>query len=199
MLGDVPATYRVEPLSTAQVAASTLIVRVMVSVGRSKIATLAWPAWALEKDVPVSDISTMDEIVAGPVQQGKAVMWLLGSLAGLALALSAVGIYSVISSSVRHRTREIGVRLALGATVGDIHRMILGEGIRLVGIGVVGGGAASLALAGRVGNLIFIGNPRDLLTFTLVPAVLALVGVIACWIPAIRATNIDPSVALRDE
>jgi predicted permease len=124
---------------------------------------------------------------------------LLAVFGALALLLATIGIYSVISYSVRHRTREIGVRLALGATAGDIHRMILGEGIRLVGIGVVGGGSASLALAGSVGGILFIGNPRDLFTFTLVPAVLALVGVIACWIPAIRATNIDPSVALRDE
>jgi putative ABC transport system permease protein len=100
---------------------------------------------------------------------------------------------------VRQRTREIGVRLALGATVGDIHRMILREGVRLVGIGVVAGGAVSLAAAGSVGSMLFLKNPRDVLTFTLVPAMLAVVGVVACWIPAIRATNIDPSVALRDE
>jgi ABC-type antimicrobial peptide transport system permease subunit len=124
---------------------------------------------------------------------------LLAVFGALALLLATIGIYSVISYSVRHRTREIGIRLALGATVGDIHRMILGEGIRLVAVGVAAGGAVSLAAAGSVGGMLFIGNPRDLLTFTLVPTMLALVGVIACWIPAIRATNIDPSVALRDE
>jgi putative ABC transport system permease protein len=100
---------------------------------------------------------------------------------------------------VRQRTREIGVRLALGATVDDIRWMILREGARLVGIGVVAGAAVSLAAAGRVGGMLFLRNPRDVLTFTLVPAILALVGVVACWIPALRATNVDPSVALRDE
>ena len=77
--------------------------------------------------------------------------------------------------------------------------MILWEGMRLVGVGVVAGGAVSLAAAGSVGSMLFIENPRDVLTFTLVPAVLAAVGVMACWIPPIRATNIDPSAALRDE
>jgi predicted permease len=123
----------------------------------------------------------------------------LAVFGALALLLATIGIYGVISYSVRQRTREIGVRLALGATVGDVQRMILREGVRLVAIGVLSGGAVSLAAAGSVGGMLFIKNPRDLPTFILVPAALALVGVIACWIPAIRATNIDPSVALRDE
>jgi macrolide transport system ATP-binding/permease protein len=125
--------------------------------------------------------------------------WLLAVFGALALLLATVGIYGVISYSVRQRTREIGVRLALGATVGDVQRMILREGVRLVAIGVAAGGAVSLAAAGSVGSMLFIKNPRDALTFTMVPAVLAAVGVVACWIPAIRATRIDPSVALRDE
>jgi putative ABC transport system permease protein len=91
------------------------------------------------------------------------------------------------------------VRLALGATVDDIHWMILREGARLVAIGVVAGAGVSLAAAGKVGGMLFLHSPRDVLTFTLVPAILAVVGVVACWIPAIRATNVDPSVALRDE
>ena len=124
---------------------------------------------------------------------------LLAVFGALALLLATIGIYGVISYSVRQRTREIGVRLALGATVGDIHRMILHEGIRLVAIGVAAGGAVSLAAAGSVGSMLFLKNPRDVLTFVLVPAMLAVVGVIACWIPAMRATHIDPSVALRDE
>jgi predicted permease len=125
--------------------------------------------------------------------------WLLAVFGALALLLATVGIYGVISYSVRQRTREIGVRLSLGATVGDVQKMILREGVRLVAIGVAAGGAVSLAAAGSVGSMLFIKNPRDALTFTMVPAVLAAVGVVACWIPSIRATRIDPSVALRDE
>jgi ABC-type antimicrobial peptide transport system permease subunit len=124
---------------------------------------------------------------------------LLAVFGALALLLATIGIYGVISYSVRQRTREIGVRLALGATVGDVRRMILREGVRLVAIGVLSGGAVSLAAAGSVGSMLFIKNPRDLLTFTLVPAALVVVGVIACWIPVIRAAHIDPSIALRDE
>jgi ABC-type antimicrobial peptide transport system permease subunit len=123
----------------------------------------------------------------------------LAVFGALALLLATIGIYGVISYSVRQRTREIGVRLALGATVGEVQRMILREGVRLVAIGVLSGGAVSLAAAGSVGGMLFMKNPRDLPTFILVPAALALVGVIASWIPAICATNIDPSVALRDE
>jgi predicted permease len=124
---------------------------------------------------------------------------LLAVFGALALLLATIGIYGVISYSVRQRTREIGVRLALGATVGDVRRMILREGVRLVAIGVLSGGAVSLAAAGSVGSMLFIKNPRDLLTFTLVPAALVVVGVIACWIPVIRAAHVDPSIALRDE
>ena len=124
---------------------------------------------------------------------------LLAVFGGLALGLATIGIYGVISYSVRQRTREIGVRLALGATVGDIHRMILREGVRLVGIGIVAGAAVSLAAAGRVGSLLFLDSPRDAVTFTLVPAILAVVGAAACWIPTIQVTKIDPSVALRNE
>jgi putative ABC transport system permease protein len=124
---------------------------------------------------------------------------LLAVFGALALLLATIGIYGVISYSVRQRTREIGVRLALGATVGDIHRMILREGTRLVAMGVATGCGVSLAAAGSIGSMLFLKNPRDVLTFTLVPAMLAVVGVIACWIPAIRATNIDPAAALRHE
>jgi predicted permease len=124
---------------------------------------------------------------------------LLAAFGGLALLLATMGIYAVVSYSVRQRTREIGVRLAMGATAGDIHRMVLREGLRLVAIGVVAGAVTSLAAAGNVGGMLFLKNPRDLLTFTLVPAAMAIVGVIACWIPAIRATKVDPAVALRDE
>ncbi len=124
---------------------------------------------------------------------------LLAAFGALALLLATIGIYGVVAYSVRQRTREIGVRLTLGATVGDVRRMILWEGSRLVAIGVLAGYAVSLAAAGSVGSMLFVKNPRDLVTFTLVPALLAAVGVIACWIPAIRATSTDPSTALRDE
>ena len=124
---------------------------------------------------------------------------LLAVFGGLGLLLATIGIYGVISYSVRQRTREIGLRMALGATVENVRAMIVGEGMRLVALGVVLGGLVSLALAGSVGSLLFLENPRDPMTFTVVPAVLTLAGVLACLIPARRSTRVDPSVALRDE
>jgi ABC-type antimicrobial peptide transport system permease subunit len=105
----------------------------------------------------------------------------------------------VISYSVRQRTREIGIRMAMGATSGDVQMMIVREGVRLVSIGVLAGFAVSLAVADSVSAMLFMKNPRDLVTFALVPALLTLVGIVAYWVPAIRAIRIDPSIALRDE
>ncbi|MCU1238827.1 MAG: hypothetical protein JWP63_6794, partial [Candidatus Solibacter sp.] len=124
---------------------------------------------------------------------------LLAAFGALALLLSSIGIYGVISYSVRQRTREIGIRMALGATAADVQMMIVREGVRLVAIGVVAGFVISFAAADSVGGMLFMKNPRDLFTFSLVPALLTLVGVLACWVPAIRAIRIDPSSALRDE
>jgi predicted permease len=124
---------------------------------------------------------------------------LLAAFGALALLLSSIGIYGVISYSVRQRTREIGIRMALGATAADVQMMIVREGVRLVAIGVVAGFVISFAAADSVGGMLFMKNPRDLFTFSLVPALLTLVGVLACWVPAIRAIRINPSSALRDE
>jgi ABC-type antimicrobial peptide transport system permease subunit len=115
------------------------------------------------------------------------------------MVLSAIGIYGVIAYSVRQRTREIGIRMAMGATAIDVQMMVLRQGIRLVAIGTAAGAVLALATAGSVGSMLFLSNPRDAFTFTLVPAILALVGIVASWIPAIRATRVDPSIALRDE
>ncbi len=117
----------------------------------------------------------------------------------LALLLSSIGIYGVISYSVGQRTREIGIRMAMGATPGDVQMMIVREGVRLVAIGVVSGFLISLAAAGAVGGMLFMKNPRDLFTFSFVPTLLTLVGIVACWVPALRAIRVDPSIALRDE
>ncbi|HXS94095.1 MAG TPA: ABC transporter permease [Candidatus Limnocylindrales bacterium] len=123
---------------------------------------------------------------------------LLAVFGMLALVLAMVGMYGVISYSVQQRTREIGVRLALGATPADVRAMVLGQGVKLVTLGVITGTAAALVVTRMVASMLFV-SPRDALTFVLVPAVLLLVGLAACWVPSLRATRIDPSVALRDE
>ncbi|MEO8370852.1 MAG: ABC transporter permease [Candidatus Solibacter sp.] len=124
---------------------------------------------------------------------------LLAVFGGLGLLLAVIGIYGVISFSVRQRTREIGLRMALGATAENVRRMIVWEGMRLVAVGVVLGGAVSFWLAGSVANMLFLDSARDVVTFTVIPPVLVLAGMAACWIPARRSTRIDPSIALRDE
>jgi putative ABC transport system permease protein len=117
----------------------------------------------------------------------------------LALLLSVVGIYGVISYSVRQRHRELGVRMALGATPREVQYLVLGEGVRLITFGVIVGSILSLALAGSVESMLFLKSSRDMFTFTLVPAILTVVGVAACWLPARRSSRTDPSVALREE
>ena len=162
---------------------------------------------ALDKDVPISNIATMKEITAGPVQQGKAVMWLLGSLATLALVLSAIGIYSVISYSVSQRTREIGIRMALGASDGSVASMVVRQGLLLALIGLGAGLLGALAM-GRIFSglpfkvrllLLFDVRPTDPLILGAVSVVLTIVALLACLLPARRAAKVDPMVALRYE
>ncbi|MGA2720944.1 MAG: ABC transporter permease [Bryobacteraceae bacterium] len=124
---------------------------------------------------------------------------LLGVFGGLALVLAAVGIYGVVSYSVNRRVREIGVRMALGATPAEVQRLILTEGIRLVATGVLAGMAIALSGSRAVEGMLFATSPYDAATFVLVPTILALVAVLACWLPAVRATRIDPAAALREE
>jgi predicted permease len=124
---------------------------------------------------------------------------LLGVFGLLALALSTIGIYGVVSYSVERRVREIGIRMALGATDGDVQLMVLNEGIRMVTVGVVAGLAVSLATSHMVKNLLLVVGPRDALTYVLVPSILTLVAILACWLPAHRATQVKPAIALRDE
>jgi len=161
----------------------------------------------LDKDVPVSDIGTMKQVAAGPLQQGQAVMWLLESLAMLALVLSAVGIYSVISYSVSQRTREIGIRMAMGASHQSVARFVVQQGmlLSLIGLGV---GLLGVLVTGRLFSglpfevrwlLLFDVRPTDPLVLGAVAVILAIAALLGCFLPARRATKVDPIVALRYE
>jgi putative ABC transport system permease protein len=153
----------------------------------------------LDPTLPIRDIKTMDELVADTISQQRFSMWLFAALAGLALLLALVGIYSVLAYSVRSRAHEIGIRVALGAGRRDVLRMVVVEGMRPALVGVVIGAGGALALGGVLSKLIYGVSPSDPLTFVAVAALLALVAVFACAVPGYRATRVHPAIALRNE
>jgi predicted permease len=153
----------------------------------------------VDPNVPVHSISSMDQIIARSVADRRFALQLLGVFAAVALLLAAIGIYGVMSYSFSQRTHEIGIRVALGAQRLDILRMALGEGMRIVVIGLASGlvGAATMARFFR--SMLFDIGPVDPITFLSVSAILAGVALFACYIPAKRATRVDPLAALREE
>jgi putative ABC transport system permease protein len=152
-----------------------------------------------DADQPLRDVRTMGDILADSLSQQRFSMLLLASFAGLALVLAAVGIYSVLSYAVRQRQREIGIRMALGAQLADVLRMVVAEGMRPALIGVAIGLAGALVLKRAVSSLVFGVSESDPLTFLSVSALLAMVALVASILPAYRATKVDPMRALREE
>ncbi|HEV8483087.1 MAG TPA: ABC transporter permease [Blastocatellia bacterium] len=155
--------------------------------------------WELDKDIPIAKVATMDQLLAESVAQPRFRTLLLGIFAAVALMLASVGIYGVISYSVTQRTHEIGIRMALGAQARDVIKLVIKQGIALAFIGVAIGLAASFALTRLMERLLFEVSTTDKATFAGVAALLIAVAVLACWIPARRASQVDPMVALRRE
>src|SRR6266511_1837301 len=153
----------------------------------------------LYKDQPVYNVRTMEEFIARSACTRRFAMTLLGVFAGLALALASVGVYGVISYSVAQRAREFGIRIAMGAQARDVLKLVVMQGMMLVSIGVAIGLFASFALTRLTEGLLFGVSAKDPLTFATVALLLTLVALLACWIPARRATKVDPLVALRCE
>ncbi len=153
----------------------------------------------LDAQLPVFNIQTMDQYVASSMATPRFNTTLLGIFAAVALVLTIVGLYGVTSYAVAQRTNEIGIRMALGAQAADVLRLIIGQGIKLVVIGVALGLAGAYALTRLISSLLFGVGTKHTLTFVVVAAVLALIALIACYVPARRATKVDPLVALRYE
>jgi ABC-type antimicrobial peptide transport system permease subunit len=142
---------------------------------------------------------TMDEIISDSISDRKFSMVLLGTFAALALLLSSIGIYGVISYLVGERTHEIGIRMALGAQRKNVLTLVLGEGMKLVLLGASIGIAAALGLSRLMAGMLYGVSATDPLTFAAVPTVLLGVAMLACYIPARRAMRVDPMTALRYE
>jgi ABC-type antimicrobial peptide transport system permease subunit len=155
--------------------------------------------WALQPSLAIPAFSTMDEAVSSAADQPRLLSVLTGGFAVIALVLAAVGLYGVMAYVVLERTRELGIRMAIGATPASVLRMILGHGIRLALLGVAAGLIASLALTRVLSSLLFQVGDRDPATFALVSALLIAVACLACYFPARRAMKVDPMVALRYE
>jgi putative ABC transport system permease protein len=154
---------------------------------------------SIDKDQPIDSIATMNDLRSRSMSGRQTTLILLGAFSALALALAAIGIYGVISYTVAQRTRELGVRLALGAQRGHILGLVLGQGARLAVIGLALGSVAAAGLSGALRSLLFATSPLDPLTFLGVALVLGAVSLVACYIPARRAMRVDPLVALRYE
>jgi ABC-type antimicrobial peptide transport system permease subunit len=153
----------------------------------------------MDPQLPMAAVATMDQLLADSLSRSRFTMLLLGIFAAVALVLAAVGIYGLIAYSVTQRTQELGVRIALGAQRRDVLRLVLAQGTRLTLLGVALGVFAALALSRLLATLLFAVSATDPLTFAGVAALLALVALLACFIPARRATRVDPIVALRYE
>ena len=154
---------------------------------------------SVDPNLPLSNPKTMDELVESSVGQRKLSMILLGVFSGIALLLASIGIYGVMSYSVAQRTRELGIRMALGAARPRVLALVVGQGMFLAGLGVSIGLLAAVGLTRFLASQLYGVTPRDVPTFTLVAVVLTSVALLATLVPAMRATRVDPVVALRDE
>jgi cell division protein FtsX len=191
-----PEVYR--PFAQVPARDMFLVIRTMndtAPLGASLRAAMA----DIDATVPISDVRTADQILARSVAPWRFTTFLHGAFAFVALMLAAIGIYGVLSYAVSRRSREIGVRMALGASRADVLRMVLGQALLLATIGTIGGVLAAFAATRLLKTLLFEVSPTDLVTFTVVPLLLAAVACLAAYIPANRATRVDPAIALRLE
>jgi macrolide transport system ATP-binding/permease protein len=154
---------------------------------------------SLDSRIPLFNVRTLDEMVRNATSQERSAALLTSLFGGLALLLASIGIYGVMSYAVTARTHDIGIRMALGAQVGDVLTLILRNGMSLAVIGVALGMVGALALTRLLRSLLFGVTPNDLLTFAIVTVGLLLVALLACYLPARRATKVDPLIALRYE
>ena len=193
---ETPSVYL--PYAATPTRALTLLVRTGASVQQIG-GQLRALVREMDSEIPLSNLSTMESRMEGFLAQRRLTMLLLAVFAALALGLAAVGIYGVMAYSVAQRTREMGIRMALGAARGDVLRLVIGQGMTLAAAGVAIGLGAALGLSRYMASQVYGVSAQDPATFFSVAAALAAVALVACWVPARRATRVDPLVALRYE
>jgi putative ABC transport system permease protein len=177
----------------------SLAIRTSSAEPRTLAPTVQREILAIDPDQPVYKVRTMYELMADSVARRRLAMLLLAIFAVAALVLAAVGIYGVMSYSVTERSHEMGIRMALGASRASVLRLVLGQSLSLTLAGIALGMAGSLILSGLISSLLFDVKSRDPFTFAMVAVVLTLVALIASYLPARRATKVDPMVSLRYE
>jgi putative ABC transport system permease protein len=187
-------------LPATQTPASTMTVVVRTEADPLRIVNMVRLVVArLDKDLPLFEVKTLDEYLTLSLAQTRFISVLTSVFATMATVISAAGLYGVISYLVTQRTREIGIRMALGAESGNVLLMVVGQSLRFIVTGVVIGLTASVTLAGVLSSLLFGVTARDPVSLSVASLLLTAVSLLACYIPARRAAKIDPIVALRHE
>jgi putative ABC transport system permease protein len=197
-LGEDPAPFVYLNLRQENGSYLTLVVRT-ASEPQSVIGALRSQFQQLDANLPVYSVRTMTEHMALPLFPARVAAMLLGSFGVLALILAAIGIFGVMSYSVSQRTREIGIRMALGANSGGILKLVVGHGLKLIVLGMGIGLAGAFAGTRLMSSLLYGLSATDSATFVVIALLLTGVALLACYVPARRATKVDPMVALRYE
>jgi len=187
------------PTSQAGIGNMTVAIRAANGNATALLPAAREAVHSVDRNLPLSVINTMDKLVESSVGQRKLSMMLLGLFSLIAVVLASIGIYGVMSYSVTQRSRELGIRMALGAARSRVLALVVGQGMTLAGIGVVIGLVAAFALTRFLSNLLFSVGATDPGTFTVVSVLLVVVAFLATLVPALRATRVDPVVALREE
>jgi putative ABC transport system permease protein len=195
----LPRIKMYTPLGWGRLNRATLSLRLARADAPGILEAVTREVQSIEKDLPVTEVATLDEILAREISPRRFNTILLSLFAAIALLLAAVGIYGVMSYTVAQRTHEVGVRVALGAQASDVMSLVVGQGMKLVVTGIAIGLPAAFALTQLIRSFLYEISATDPWTFTLIALLLTAVALAACYIPARRATRIDPMVALRYE
>jgi putative ABC transport system permease protein len=197
-LAEAPQMFVYVPLTQSYDSAVTLVVRAQGDP-RALVPAIREKVRRLDPTLPAFDVKTLEEPMGVSLFPARVAAALLGAFGLVALLLAAMGVYGVVSYAAAQRTREIGIRVALGAQGRDVLRLVAGRGMLLVGVGVAAGLACALALTRFMEGLLYGVSATDPLTFALVVLLLGGVALLACLVPARRAAKVDPVVALRYE